>query len=128
MPGRAPASRPAAPPPATPLERLRLPSLAREFVLLGADGGVLAARPETAAEHSERLARAMSLAAAALKSARLGAPRRAIMEVGDESYFVRADPALTLALALPRTTQITQGLLEVNRLWAAAGQEVRRVS
>ena len=120
--------RPAATPPTTPLERLRLPSLAREFVLLGADGGVLAARPETAAEHSERLARAMSLAAAALKSARLGAPRRAIMEVGDESYFVRADPALTLALALPRTTQITQGLLEVNRLWAAVGQEARRVS
>jgi len=33
-------------------------------------------------------------------------------------------PGIPLALALPRTTHITQGLLEVNRLWAAARHEL----
>jgi tetratricopeptide (TPR) repeat protein len=123
---------PAAPPPsaepaaapAAPLERLRLPALAGSFVALGPDGNVLAARPDSAAEHGERLARAMSLAAAALSSARFGPPRRGVIEAAEESYFLRADGTLTLALALPRTTQITQGTLEVNRLWAAAQHEM----
>ncbi len=125
---------PAAPAPPAPaastasakptLERLRLPALAGSFVVLGADGTVLAARPDGAGEHGERLARAMSLAAAALTTAQLGAPRRAVIEAGTDAYFVRADARLTLALVLPRTTPITQGALEVNRLWAAARHEL----
>jgi hypothetical protein len=46
-----------------------------------------------------------------------------VVDAGDESYFMRIDAALTAALALPRSTQITQGLLEVNRVWAAAGHD-----
>jgi hypothetical protein len=46
-----------------------------------------------------------------------------VVDTAEESYFVRVDAALTAALALPRTTQITQGLLEVNRVWAAAGHD-----
>jgi len=117
----APAAAPASPPP--PIERLRVPPLARALLILGADGEVLTARPDEAAGHGERLARATQLAAAALRSARLGAPRRAVVDAGDESYFMRIDAALTAALALPRSTQITQGLLEVNRVWAAAGHD-----
>ena len=111
----------AAPGPA--IERLRLPPLARALVILGAEGDVLIARPEEAAGHGEHLVRTARLAAGALRSAGLGAPRRAVMDVGDDSCFVRIDAALTAALTLPRTTQITQGLLEVNRLWAAASHD-----
>ncbi|HTO11340.1 MAG TPA: tetratricopeptide repeat protein [Candidatus Binatia bacterium] len=112
------AAAPAPPPPV--LDRLRVPPLARALLIIGPDGEVLTSRPGEAASQGERLARAVRLAAAALRSARLGAPRRAVVDTGDESYFVRIDTALTAALALPRTTQITQGLLEVNRVWAAA--------
>jgi hypothetical protein len=42
----------------------------------------------------------------------------------DDTHFLRADVTLTLALTLPRSTHITQGLLEVNRLWAAAQHEL----
>ena len=125
---RRPAPAPA-PPPASPPERMRLPTLARGLIVLGPDGGVLTAQPESLAGHGEQLARTARLAAATLRSARLGAPRRAVVESREESLFVRLDPALTLALALPRTTQITQGLLEVNRMWAAVGHDgARRVS
>jgi len=112
-----------APAPGSPFERVRLPSLARALLVLGPDGAVLAARPAGLAEHGERLARTAGLAAAALRSARLGLPRRAVVDTGEESLFLRLDPARTLALALPRTTQITQGLLEVNRIWAAVGHD-----
>jgi tetratricopeptide (TPR) repeat protein len=123
-----PPARAASPPPASPLERLRLPGRARAFVALGADGTVLAVRPAAGAEQAARLAGSAALAAAAMRSARLGPPRRAVLELGDESWFVRVEPTLTLALALPPTTQITPGLLEVNCLWAATGQDARRVS
>lgn len=105
------------------IERLRVPPLARTLLILGPEGEVLTARPEAAAGHGERLMRAARLAAGALRSAGLGAPRRAVVDAADESYFVRIDAGLTAALALPRTTQITQGLLEVNRVWAAAGHD-----
>jgi tetratricopeptide (TPR) repeat protein len=110
-------------PPPSALERLRVPPLARALLILGPEGEVLAARPDDVAEHAERLLRASRLAMAMLRSARLGSPRRAVVDTADESYFVRIDGALTTALALPRTTQITQGLLEVNRVWAAAGHD-----
>jgi tetratricopeptide (TPR) repeat protein len=108
---------------ASPLERLRLPSLARALLVLGAEGDVRAARPEALAPHGERLARTLALATALLHSAGLGRPRRAVVESADEAQFVRMDPAGTVALALPRTTQISQGLLEVNRMWAAVGHD-----
>ena len=108
------------PPPSPPLERLRLPSLARALVVLGADGGVIAGRPGDVKGDGDRIARALSLAAATLQRAGAGAPRRAFVEDGEETFFLRCDAEITIALALPRTTHITQGLLEVNRLWAAA--------
>ena len=117
--------RPTPPPaPERRLERLRLPTLARGFVVLGADGGALATRPDAAGSDGVRLARAARLATAALRSARLGPARRAVVVDGDAAWFVRADATLTLVLALPRTTHVTQGLLEVNRLWAAARHEL----
>ena len=115
---------PAPPPPSPPLERLRLPSLARALIVLGADGGVIAGRPGDVKGDGDRIARALSLAAAALRRAGVGAVRRGIVEDGEETFFVRCDAELTVALALPRTTHITQGLLEVNRLWAAARPEL----
>jgi tetratricopeptide (TPR) repeat protein len=118
----------AAAPRVPPLARLRMPPLARALLLVGAEGEVLDARPGEAAAHGEQLVRATRLAAAALRSAGFGAPRRAMVETVDECYFVRIDAAFTAALALPRTTQITQGLLEVNRVWAAAGADLRRTS
>jgi hypothetical protein len=121
----------AAPPPPRPaVERLRVPPLTRALLVMGPEGEVLTARPDEAAGQAERLMRAARLAAAALRSAKLGAPRRAVVDTAEESCFMRMDAALTAALALPRTTQITQGLLEVNRVWAAAGHDraVRRTS
>ncbi|HET7342432.1 MAG TPA: tetratricopeptide repeat protein [Methylomirabilota bacterium] len=102
------------------LERLRLPPLARALLVLAADGSLLTARPSESKGDGDHLARALSLAGATLRRAGWGAPRRALIEDGEETYFVRGDATLTLALALPRTTQIAQGVLEVNRLWAAA--------
>ena len=118
-------SRPPAPPPAPPrLDRLRLPASARALLALGGDGAVIAARPEAAAGAGRRIARAVRLAAAALQRAGLGALRRAIVEDAEEAHFLRADATLTLAVALPRATHVTQGLLEINRLWAAAQHEL----
>jgi predicted regulator of Ras-like GTPase activity (Roadblock/LC7/MglB family) len=116
-------------PPVTPaprprLDRLRVPAGARALFVLGGDGAVVAARPEAAAADGRHLARATGLATAALQRAGFGALRRGIVEDADEAHFIRVDATLTLAVALPRTTSITQGLLEVNRLWAAAQHEL----
>jgi tetratricopeptide (TPR) repeat protein len=113
------------PPPAQPrLDRLRLPAAARALFVLGRDGAVIAARPDAAATTGRRLARAAGLATATLRRAGFGTLRRGIVEDAAEAHFLRADATLTLAVALPRTTQITQGLLEINRLWAAAQHEL----
>jgi hypothetical protein len=106
------------------LERLRVPAVARALLVLGADGAVIAARPVAAETTAPRIARAAGLAGAALARGGLGALRRAVVEDTDVTYFVRAHPAFTLALALPRGTHITHGMLEVNRLWAAAQHEL----
>jgi tetratricopeptide (TPR) repeat protein len=119
------ATRQPTPPPARPrLDRLRLPASARALLALGGDGAVIAARPEAAAGGGRRIARAARLAAAALRRAGFGALRRAIVEDAEEAHFLRADATLTLAVALPRATHVTQGLLEINRLWAAAQHEL----
>jgi tetratricopeptide (TPR) repeat protein len=113
----APAARPR-------LDRLRLPAAARALLVCDHTGAVLAARPDGTADGGERIARAVTLAASVLRRAGLGALRRAIIEDAGDACFLRADAVLTLALVLPRTTHITQGLLEVNRLWAAAQHEL----
>jgi tetratricopeptide (TPR) repeat protein len=119
------ATRPPAPAPVRPrLDRLRLPAAARALVVLDGDGAVVAACPEGVVEHGRHVARAVALAAAALRRARLGALRRGVVTGADETHVLRVDATLTLVLALPRATHITQGLLEVNRLWAAAQHEL----
>jgi hypothetical protein len=84
----------------------------------------MAARPEGTREGAPRLARTADLAAATLRRAGLGPLRRAIVADTAALHVLRADVTLTLAVTLPRTTSITQGLLEVNRLWAAAQHEL----
>jgi tetratricopeptide (TPR) repeat protein len=117
-------ARPPAPAPAHRLERLRPPPLARAFVAAGPGGDVIAAQPVSAKADGDRLARAVALAGAVLRSARLGPLRRVVVVDDDAAWFARTDAGLTLALALPRPTHVTQGLLEVNRLWAAARHEL----
>ncbi len=119
------ATRRPAPSPLRPrLDRLRMPAAARALLVCDGDGGVIAARPAGAAAGGRRIAHAVGLAAAVLRRAGFGALRRGIVEDAGETHFLRADAMLTLAIALPRTTHITQGLLEVNRLWAAAQHEL----
>ena len=80
------------PSPARPrLDRLRLPASARALLALSGDGSVIAARPEAAAAGGRRIARAASLAAAALRRAGFGALRRGIVEDAEETHFLRAD-------------------------------------
>jgi len=105
------------------LERVRLPGAARALVVVDGEGRALVARPASE-EAAPRLARIAGLAGAALRRAGFGPLRRAILEDHEQTEFVRADAALTLALALPRTTPIPQGLLEVNRLWGAVQHEL----
>lgn len=116
--------RPAPPPGRLRLDRLRLPASARALFVLAGDGAMLAARPETAREGGYRLARAAGLAATTLQRAGFGRLRRGIVADADDLHFLRTDVTLTLAVTLPRTTHITQGLLEVNRLWATAQHEL----
>jgi tetratricopeptide (TPR) repeat protein len=111
-------------PPSPRLDRLRPPPLARALLVLNADGSVADARPAEVTREGERLARTLGLAGAALRRAGWGPPRRAVLEDRDGTLFVRGDATLTLALAMPRTTLLTQGLLEVNRIWAAARHEL----
>jgi tetratricopeptide (TPR) repeat protein len=119
------ARRPAPPPLRRPrVDRLRLPASARALFLVAADGLMNAARPDTASESGHRLARAAGLAVAALQRAGCGPLRRGIVADADNLHFLRTDVTLMLAVTLPRTTHITQGLLEVNRLWAAVQHEL----
>jgi tetratricopeptide (TPR) repeat protein len=128
------ASRPVAPPApvvpvasATPaaVDRLRLPAHARALVLARPDGALLAVRPADVdgAPLAATIAHILGVAAATMTRAGFAAIRRAIVEDEAEALFIRTDGTLVLSLALPRTTQITQGLLEVNRLWAGARLE-----
>jgi hypothetical protein len=114
----------AAPAPAPArLERVRLPGSARAMVVVDTHGQVLIERPEVE-DAGPRLARVAGLAGAALQRAGFGPLRRAIIDDHEQTEFVRADGAHTLGLALPRTTLIPQGLLEVNRLWGTVQHEL----
>jgi tetratricopeptide (TPR) repeat protein len=118
-----------APPAASPaprVDRLRLPGTGRALIVGRADGSLLAAQPATedAREVSEALARVLRLAAASLQRCGLGAVHRAIIDDGSDAVFVRTDGDLVVSLTLPRTTDPTQGLLDVNRLWSATLHEL----
>jgi tetratricopeptide (TPR) repeat protein len=108
------------------LERLRLPAAARALLVARHEGHVLVARPPGAhdAAAADTLVRLMRLAAATLGRSGLGPVRRALLEDDADTQFVRTDGDLLVALVLPRTMDVTQGLLEVNRVWAGALHEL----
>ena len=121
-------ARPTAPPPPAPprVERLRLPGTGRALIIGRADGGLITAQPmsEDAKDVSEAVAHMLRLAAGALKRAGLGPLHRAIVDDGHDAVFTRTDGELVVSLALPRATDPTQGLLDVNRLWSATLHEL----
>lgn len=106
------------------LDRLRVPPGAQALLALGADGTVMVATPAAAADGAPHVTRTMGLATAALQRAGFGALRRGVVESAASRHFFRADGTLVLAVWVPRTIHITQGLLEVNRLWAAAQHQL----
>jgi tetratricopeptide (TPR) repeat protein len=124
-------AREAAPPapaaPAAPrVERLRLPGTGRALIIGRADGGLIASQPVTddAKDVSEALAHTLQVATAVLRRAALGPLHRAIIEDRRDAVFTRTDGELIVSLALPRATDPTQGLLDVNRLWSATQHEL----
>jgi len=66
----------------------------------------------------------LRLAAAALARAGFGALRRAVVENACDAGFARSDGELVLALSMPRRTEWSLGLLQVNRLWVGALHEL----
>jgi tetratricopeptide (TPR) repeat protein len=106
------------------LDRLRVPAGALALLALGGDGSILAATPESVTGGAQHISRTVRLAAAVLQRAGFGALRRGVVETADARHVIRTDGMLTLAVWLPRTAHVTQGLLEVNRLWAAAQHEL----
>lgn len=120
----APAAAKAAPAPR--VERLRLPGTGRALIVGRTDGGLIASQPvaDDAKDVAEALGRTLRLARAALGRAGLGELHRAITEDGHDAVFTRTDGELFVSLALPRATDPTQGLLDVNRLWSATLHEL----
>jgi tetratricopeptide (TPR) repeat protein len=123
-----PASHPSAPhSPAHPrVDRLHLPGTGRALIIGRADGGLIASQPvaKDAKDVAEALAHMLRLAATALERAGLGPLHRAIVDDGHDAVFTRTDGELVVSLALPRATDPTQGLLDVNRLWSATLHEL----
>jgi tetratricopeptide (TPR) repeat protein len=105
-------------------DRVRMPEHGRALVMARHDGVLLATAGGDADEapRAAALAHLLGVAAAALARCGFGAVRRAVVEDADEAVFTRTDGVMLVALALPRTTATTQGLLEVNRLWAGVRQ------
>jgi tetratricopeptide (TPR) repeat protein len=113
--------------PAAPrVERLRLPGTGRALIIGRTDGGLIASQPVTddAKDVAEALARTLQVATAALRRAGVGPLHRAIVEDRRDAVFTRTDGELIVSLALPRATDPTQGLLDVNRLWSATQHEL----
>ena len=113
--------------PAAPrVERLRLPGTGRGLIIGRTDGGLIASQPVTddAKDVAEALARTLQVATAALRRAGVGPLHRAIVEDCRDAVFTRTDGELIVSLALPRATDPTQGLLDVNRLWSATQHEL----
>jgi tetratricopeptide (TPR) repeat protein len=116
--------------PAPRVDRLRLPGTGRALIVGRGDGTLLAAQPATedAREVLEALSRVVRLAGAALQRCGLGRVHRGIIDDGNDAVFVRTDGDLIVSLTLPRTTDPTQGLLDVNRLWSATLHELEVVA
>ena len=119
-------ARPAPPGPVLRLEHVRPPEDGCELVLARLDGAVLAGTPggirDLAA--AARGLVVLRLAASALARAGFGALRRAVVENTRGADFARSDGELVLALSMPRHTEWSLGLLQVNRLWAGALHEL----
>jgi len=79
---------------------------------------------DDAKDVAEALARTLQVATAALRRAALGPLHRAIVEDRRDAVFTRTDGELIVSLALPRATDPTAGLLDVNRLWSATQHEL----
>ncbi|HEV8473400.1 MAG TPA: tetratricopeptide repeat protein [Methylomirabilota bacterium] len=120
----APAGEPARPAPR--VDRLRLPGTGRALLIARCDGTLLAAQPPAAdaPAAAETLTGLLRLASATLARAGVGAVRRALVEDARDAVFARTDSAVIVALTLPRTTDPPQGVLDVNRLWAATLHEL----
>jgi predicted regulator of Ras-like GTPase activity (Roadblock/LC7/MglB family) len=106
------------------VDRLRMPEHGRSLVVARTDGALVATGPGDV-DHAARaaaVARLLGVAAAALTRCGFGAVRRAVVEDADDAVFTRTDGTMLVVLTLPRTTATTQGLLEVNRLWAGVRQ------
>jgi tetratricopeptide (TPR) repeat protein len=112
------------------VDRLRLPGSGRALIVGRSDGGLIASQPvaDDAKDVAEAVAGVLRLAAAALGRAGLGSLHRAIVEDPRDAVFTRTDGELFVSLALPRATDPTQGLLDVNRLWSATRHELGLVS
>ena len=108
------------------VDRLHLPGTGRALIIARADGGLIASQPvaEDAKDVAEALAHMLHLATGALERAGLGPLHRAIVDDGHDAVFTRTDGELMVSLALPRATDPTQGLLDVNRLWSATLHEL----
>ena len=100
---------------------LVLPTAARALVLVGADGAVITALPETesesAAGHVHRVTR---LAAAILERAGLGRLRDAVIRQGAQTILVRASESASLAVSFPSDVDVDSGTMEVDRAWTTA--------
>jgi Tfp pilus assembly protein PilF len=109
------------------VERLRLPGTGRALFVGRCDGALLGAQPPAlpdAGITAHELSRLVRLAAATLTRGGLGPLRRAMLDDARDAIFARTDGAVIVALVLPRTTDPTQGVLDVNRLWAATLHEL----
>ena len=106
--------------------RLRLPGSGRALIVGRVDGGLIAAQPPTrdAGDVAAATARMLQLAGAVVDRAGLGRLHRAIVDDGRDAVFTRTDSQLVVSLALPRSTDPPQGLLDLNRLWSAALHEL----
>jgi Tfp pilus assembly protein PilF len=112
--------------PAPRVDRLRLPGGGRALIIGRTDGSLIASQPvaDDAKDLAEALGRALRMAATVLGRAKLGPIRRAIIDDARDAVFTRTDGELFVSLALPRATDPTQGLLDVNRLWSATQHEL----
>jgi hypothetical protein len=106
------------------VDRLRMPQNGRSLVMARHDGALVATGPGGVDEapRAAAFARLLGVAGAALARCGYGSVRRAIVEDAEDAVFTRTDGTMLVALTLPRTTATTQGLLEVNRLWAGVRQ------
>jgi tetratricopeptide (TPR) repeat protein len=113
----------AAPPPASPLERLDLHAEARDMVLARADGSLVLARASADRQRalSLHVAQVNRIASSALARSGLGALRRAVVDGEHTLTVMRAHEGDVLALTLPQTLEPDVAHAELDRVWRALG-------